>query len=220
MKIIIDDQYHGDDDNNYEERKYTTDEDGNLNLFIQVDGMDTSNNAINTVKKENIGSSKNEEENIVDSDFTENNSFTNNNFDNDFSTDEKYENVYDNFYSQMENKQYQTFNQENLIEEKGVIEVTSKLATKEGVELKGARINLYLLNGISPKLHDSKFSDNDGKVIFDNLYNGCYRVIAIVDRRFFEKPAYYNWNEVTIDKDNKHSEICVVNKIKMSYYRR
>lgn len=106
------------------------------------------------------------------------------------------------------------------VEKKGVIEVYSKLGSREGVELRGARINLYLLNGVSPKLYDSKFSDSIGKVTFNNLPNGCYRIIAIVDRRYFEKPIYYNWNEVIIDSNNKESSIVVVNKIKQGYYRR
>lgn len=106
------------------------------------------------------------------------------------------------------------------VEKKGVIEVYSKLSSRDGIELRGARINLYLLNGVSPKLYDSKFSDAIGKVTFNNLPNGCYRVIAIVDRRYFEKPIYYNWNEVTIDSTNKENSIVVVNKIKQGYYRR
>lgn len=106
------------------------------------------------------------------------------------------------------------------VEEKGIIDVYSKLGSKEGIELRGARINIYLLNGVTPKLYDSKFTDANGKVSFDNLPNGCYRVIAIVDRRYFEKPIYYNWNEVIIDRNNKHSSIVVVNKIKPGYYRR
>lgn len=106
------------------------------------------------------------------------------------------------------------------VERKGIIEVYSKLSSRDGIELRGARINLYLLNGVSPKLYDSKFTDAIGKVTFNNLPNGCYRVIAIVDRRYFEKPIYYNWNEVTIDSTNKETSITVVNKIKAGYYRR
>ena len=79
---------------------------------------------------------------------------------------------------------------------------------------------MYLLNGVSPKLYDSIFSDGAGKVTFSNLSNGCYRIIGIVDRRFFEKPTYYSWNEVTIDKSKKHSSVVVVNRIKPGYYKR
>ncbi|MDU3350643.1 MAG: prealbumin-like fold domain-containing protein, partial [Clostridium sp.] len=131
------------------------------------------------------------------------------------SSQEQYNSQYNSQYSSENN-----FNSYNVVEAKGRIEIISRLASRDGVELKGARINLYLLNGISPKLYDSKFTDSNGEVVFDNLENGCYRVIAIVDRRFFEKPLYYTWNEVTIDKNNKSANICVVNKIKSAYYRR
>lgn len=103
---------------------------------------------------------------------------------------------------------------------KGSITVYSKLGCVEGVELKGAKINVYLLNGISPKLCMSKVTDAEGKVVFDNLDNGCYRVIAILDRRYFEKPSYISWNEVTIDSCCKESTIIVVNKIKGAYCKK
>lgn len=226
MKIVIDDQYHSDEnnnnykDNNYGEDQCTVDENGNLNLFIQVDEKVEDSNPTMAINKDNICNNQVEEK-IIESDFSE-----------QAWRDEKYEEHYDNIYSNIEDNfkdnfqdnfqgnSQKDFNNYNLIEEKGSIEVISKLANRDGVELKGARINLYLLNGISPKLYDSKFTDSEGKVVFDNLENGCYRVIAIVDRRFFEKPSYYSWNEVTIDKNNKSANICVVNKIKMSYYRR
>lgn len=223
MKIVIDDQYHSDENNNNEDQ-YTVDENGNLNLFIQVDGEVGEDNSTRTINRDNICNTKEEE--IIESDFSEG----------------KCENPYDRLYSNIENKlegiaqdsaqeqynsqynsQYSSennFNSYNGVEEKGRIEIISRLASRDGVELKGARINLYLLNGISPKLYDSKFTDSNGEVVFENLENGCYRVIAIVDRRFFEKPLYYTWNEVTIDKNNKSANICVVNKIKSAYYRR
>lgn len=236
MKIVIDDQYHSDENNdnkyknnNYEEDQCTVDENGNLNLFIKVDGKVDNGNPIRTIDRDNICNNQ-EEEKIIESDFSE-----------QVLGEEKDENPYDRLYSKIEDnlqgisenssqqyssgysKQYSSqdnFNNYDIIEEKGSIEVISKLASRDGVELKGARINLYLLNGISPKLYDSKFTDATGKVVFDNLENGCYRVIAIVDRRFFDKPSYYTWNEVTIDKNNKSANICVVNKIKSAYYRR
>lgn len=97
---------------------------------------------------------------------------------------------------------------------KGIIEVVCKLGSKDGMNLKGAKINLYLLEGISPRLKYSKYTDNNGFVIFDNLENGCYRVISIVDRNFFEKPVYQTWNEYNVDNDNKYSSITIINRIK------
>lgn len=97
---------------------------------------------------------------------------------------------------------------------KGKIEVTSKLGDMNGKPISDAKINLYILNGISPKLIDSKITDEYGEVIFDNLENGSYRVIAIVNRKYFEKPSYITWNEVTISDELKKESIIVVNKVK------
>ena len=133
--------------------------------------------------------------------------------------EDKNEGVY-NQQAQLKNTRIFDERINEKVEEKGRIDILCRLGGKEGVELKGARINIYLLNGVSPKLYDSKFSDGEGKVIFSNLPNGCYRIISIVDRRFFEKPAYYNWNEVTIDSNSKKANIVIVNKLKAGYYKR
>ena len=97
---------------------------------------------------------------------------------------------------------------------KGKISVCSKLGNKKGTVISSARINLYMLNGISPKLISSKLSNEDGMVIFDNLEPGSYRVIAIVNRKYFEKPTYINWNEVTINDELNEENILVINRIK------
>lgn len=98
--------------------------------------------------------------------------------------------------------------------EKGIIEVICKLGNKDGLNLKGAKINLYLLKGVSPKLKESKYTDEKGSVVFDNLENGCYRVISIVDRNYFEKPMYQTWNEYNVDNENKYCNIIIINRIK------
>lgn len=263
MKIVIDDQYHSD-----ENKQYTVDENGNIDLLINVG--------------ENIGSSStledsnnincNENQNVIESDFTEfeENASKIEGYENEEGIkagvviddveeptirstlgsenpwkDEEFSRNYNSIYAEIENNlekkyanenkrvesesfnskdmykdMYNVYEEKKVREEKGNITVFSKLGSKEGVEIKGARINLYLLNGVSPKLYDSKFSDEGGKVEFNNLSNGCYRIIAIVDRRFFEKPIYYNWNEVTIDTNNKNDNVLVVNRIKSGYYKR
>ncbi|MBB6624421.1 hypothetical protein [Clostridium gasigenes] len=109
--------------------------------------------------------------------------------------------------------------EENYDDSSGKIKVSVKLEDSNGVEIKGAKVNLYELNGVCPKLHESKLTDFKGEIIFDNLVNGCYRIISLVDRKFFEKPVYITWNEVTIDNSIKDANICVVNKIKPSCYR-
>ena len=103
---------------------------------------------------------------------------------------------------------------------KGKIKVSVKLGDENGIVIKSAKINLYELNGVSPKLYASKLTDCNGEVIFENLENGCYRVISLVDRRFFEKPLYTTWNEVTIDKHYKEASVCVVNRVKPSCLKR
>ncbi|MGL5085911.1 MAG: hypothetical protein ACRC68_09400, partial [Clostridium sp.] len=95
----------------------------------------------------------------------------------------------------------------NCIEKKGEIVASVRLDNKNGVEIKSAKVNLYSLNGVCPKLHDSKLTDCNGEVAFTCLENGCYRVISIVDRRYFEKPIYTSWNEVTIDTCIKYANV-------------
>ncbi|MGG7176645.1 hypothetical protein ACQPU1_03555 [Clostridium paraputrificum] len=96
----------------------------------------------------------------------------------------------------------------------GEIVVYSTLTVKEGTRIKGVKINLYKLNGVCPELVDSKETNCDGKVIFTCVPEGSYRVIQLIDKRYFDKPSYINWNEVTIDECNNRSIIFAVNKIK------
>lgn len=97
---------------------------------------------------------------------------------------------------------------------KGKITVYSKLGDINGTCISEAKINLYALNGLSPKLVSSKLTDDDGVVKFENLPDGSYRVIEIVNRKYFEKPTYIQWNEVTINNDLKEEDIIVINRIK------
>ena len=80
--------------------------------------------------------------------------------------------------------------------------------------ISGVKINLYKINGLSPVLIQSDSTNKQGEVIFDNIQDGSYRVIEIVDKRYFEKPKYVNWNEITINQKNKEENILIVNKIK------
>lgn len=85
--------------------------------------------------------------------------------------------------------------------------------------LKGVKINLYKINGLSPILVKSKITNEYGEVVFSNIEDGSYRVIEIVDKEYFEKPKYINWNEITIDCNNKKEKILVVNKLKRNIAR-
>ena len=80
--------------------------------------------------------------------------------------------------------------------------------------LKGVKINLYKINGLSTVLAESKITDENGEVIFSNIEEGSYRIIELINKEYFEKPKYINWNEITIDRDNKKEKILVVNKLK------
>lgn len=97
----------------------------------------------------------------------------------------------------------------------GKIVVISILECEEHELLQGVKINLYKISGLSPVLIESKITDDEGKVIFQGIENGCYRIIEIVDKRYFEKPKYVEWNEFTIDDVNKEQKIVVINKNKL-----
>jgi len=103
---------------------------------------------------------------------------------------------------------------ENNILETGQIIVTSVLEFEDNEYLQGVKINLYKINGLSPVLIKSKITNEEGNVIFSELEEGCYRIIEIIDKRYFEKPKYINWNEIMIDNINKNQKVVVVNKIK------
>ena len=96
----------------------------------------------------------------------------------------------------------------------GEIVVTSVLECGENEYLQGIKINLYKINGLSPVLVTSKITDKEGKVVFSEVEEGCYRIIEIIDKRHFEKPKYINWNEIIIDSVNKNQKLIIVNKIK------
>lgn len=97
----------------------------------------------------------------------------------------------------------------------GKIVVTSILECEEHKLLQGMKINLYKISGLSPVLIQSEITDNEGKAIFQGIENGCYRIIEIVDKRYFEKPKYIKWNEFAIDDANKEQKIVVINKNKL-----
>ena len=117
---------------------------------------------------------------------------------------------YENYYMNYEERENYDEDEEGL----GKITVISRLANKNRTLISSAKINLYVLNGVSPKLVETKYTDKNGQVVFENLKRGSYRVIAIVDRKYFEKPTYSPWNEVTIDKSTIETTIEVMNKIK------
>lgn len=98
----------------------------------------------------------------------------------------------------------------------GEIMVISVLECEGNELLEGLKINLYKISGLSPILIETKITDKEGKVIFQGVENGCYRVIEIINKHCFEKPKYVKWNEFTIDDANKKQKVIIINKIKKS----
>lgn len=113
-------------------------------------------------------------------------------------------------------KDEESVNTEGNVFGNGEITVTSILDYGEHEYLQGVKINLYKINGLSPILIKSKITDEEGKVVFSNIEDGCYRVIELIDKQYFEKPKYINWNEIIIDSVNKSQKVIVVNRIKKS----
>jgi 5-hydroxyisourate hydrolase-like protein (transthyretin family) len=105
---------------------------------------------------------------------------------------------------------------DDIILNDGQIAVTSILECGENEYLEGIKINLYKINGLSPVLIKSMTTDKNGQVVFSGIEDGCYRIIEIIDKKYFEKPKYINWNEIIIDSINKNQKVIVVNKIKSS----
>lgn len=133
-------------------------------------------------------------------------------------TGKEYEKFYKEIKSSNEPKVYKTEAQPKKVE--GTIKVKSVLNAIDGEPLKGVKINLYVTNGVSPRLVKSGVTDEEGIVIFENVDCGNYRVIEIIDKVYFEKPIYKKWNEVYITADNNYEEVTVINNIKTSYSKK
>lgn len=100
---------------------------------------------------------------------------------------------------------------------KGSIIVHTLLDNINGEKLEGVKINLYRINGVSPYLIVSKYSDKNGVVQFSNIEDGNYRVIEIIDKKIYEKPSYIRWNEINISNYSKKETIYIINKKKKTY---
>lgn len=96
----------------------------------------------------------------------------------------------------------------------GKITVYSILSLNESTTLKGVTVNLYKINGVKPELVDSKETDAKGMVVFNKVRAGNYRIIQIIDKRYFERPTYLTWNEVNICESNKEYVLYVLNNLK------
>ncbi|MGG7078059.1 MSCRAMM family protein [Clostridium sardiniense] len=100
---------------------------------------------------------------------------------------------------------------------KGNIIVHTLMDSINGEKLEGIKINLYRINGVSPYLVVSKYSDENGRVEFSNIEDGNYRIIEIIDKKLYEKPSYIRWNEINISNYSKEETIYIINKKKKTY---
>jgi len=112
--------------------------------------------------------------------------------------------------------EYTGYKEINEEESQGEITVYATIKTKDGTKIKRIKINLYKINGVSPELIQSLETDSDGKVVFSGIPEGSYRVIEFIDKRYFNKPIYVDWNEVTIDSENKNHVVYAINTIKVN----
>lgn len=101
----------------------------------------------------------------------------------------------------------------------GKIVVKTLLDCGKQEVLEGVKVNLYKINGLSPILVESNVTDSEGKTVFSNIEEGNYRVIEVVNKKYFEKPKYINWNEITIDDLNTTNSIIVINRLKSQYIK-
>jgi Transthyretin-like protein len=104
--------------------------------------------------------------------------------------------------------------------ERGSIVVFSKFRSASGEPLSGVTVKLFRLTGGCPQLISSKVTDCNGRVIFDNLPNGFFRVVEEIDKRFFQRPTYIPWNEVEINNVVRTATIIVVNRLRRRDCRR
>ncbi|MEG1003400.1 SpaA isopeptide-forming pilin-related protein [Clostridium sp.] len=97
---------------------------------------------------------------------------------------------------------------------KGKITVYTLMNSLKGEAFTGVKLNLYRINGVSPSLEATIYSNEEGKAEFKNIENGNYRIIEIIDKSIYEKPSYIKWNEVNISNYSKEETIYVINRKK------
>ncbi|MGL4991914.1 MAG: SpaA isopeptide-forming pilin-related protein [Sarcina sp.] len=96
----------------------------------------------------------------------------------------------------------------------GMVEVYSHLNCTNGEPISGMPFNLYKIDRNGEKLIASKKTDKRGRVEFNCLENGMYRVQQVVDECVFDTPEYYPASEFVITDKKKHHRIYVVNKLR------
>lgn len=96
----------------------------------------------------------------------------------------------------------------------GRVEVYSLLNCAEGDPISGVPFNLYRIEDGCEKLVASKKTDKKGKVEFNCLEDGMYRIQQVVDECVFECPQYYPGREFCITESTKCQRVHVINKLR------
>ena len=96
----------------------------------------------------------------------------------------------------------------------GKIEVVSTLGNINGKRIIGLEVKLYKVSDVCTMEIEEKVIDCNGIAKFCDLENGTYRVVQLIDSKYFNKPKYINWNEVLINDNDKSVKIYVVNTIR------
>lgn len=96
----------------------------------------------------------------------------------------------------------------------GKVEAFSFLNCVDGEAISGVPFNLYLIEDGCEKLVASKKTDKCGRVEFNCLKNGLYRIQQVVDECVFECPEYFPGREFCITDRTKCQKIVVINKLR------
>ncbi|GIM27464.1 hypothetical protein CPJCM30710_01300 [Clostridium polyendosporum] len=97
---------------------------------------------------------------------------------------------------------------------RGRIAVTSVLGCSEREPISGVTIVLFRVVGCSLEFVDAEVTNANGRVVFNNLRDGIYKVVQLIRRCIFEEPIFLPTDQVTIDEDNREFDIIIINKIK------
>lgn len=126
----------------------------------------------------------------------------------------EYKDLEQDFFELLNDDEHEKCEEKNHCQKKGKIVVTCKLNTASGEPIGGVTIKLFKINGCSPVLVGCKLTNSCGKCEFNNLENGNYRVVQVIDLCVFEKPQYVPCNEVNITPTDKCGQVLIINRIR------
>ncbi|QAA34204.1 prealbumin-like fold domain-containing protein [Clostridium manihotivorum] len=101
----------------------------------------------------------------------------------------------------------------------GRIEVTSKLGSDCGEPISGVKVYLFRIEDYNLRFACFKITNKHGKVVFDGLRDGIYKVVQPMDKCIFRDPVYLPSDQVPIDRVHRDYNITVINRIRPSVLR-